>query len=273
MNIKNKLLFQLTKKIILRNQKFKDLHKGESCYLLGNARSLKYYDLSFFKNKISIGCNFLFLHKDFKKIGINYYYNGDPFFCYPYRKNIYSGNMEKNILGNLYTDKVRENSKVDFFINISDYPMLRGKNIFYLHHFGKKFTDFSDSSLDGIFNSNQNALSGMLGMAIFLGFKDITLVGFDHLLLPKASQHFYELGELDQVNTTSIISEKILNTSQKFLKLRVVTPNDNYKGHIIPHISYEELTGLETRFKENTEIIAHEDLVMLSQTNYQYNIF
>ena len=78
MNLKNKILYNLTEKIILKNKKFKGIHKGESCYLFGNAKSLKYYDLSLFNDRVSIGCNQLYLHKDFSEIKMNYYYDADP---------------------------------------------------------------------------------------------------------------------------------------------------------------------------------------------------
>jgi hypothetical protein len=268
MNLKNKLLYSATKKTLSVNKKLKGLHSGENCYLFGNARSLKYYDLSKFNDKVSIGCNFLFLHKDFEDIRVKYYFNGDPLFLYPYRRNIYTKKIEKNILGKIFAEKVKEYDDTNFFINISDYPNLRGDNIFYLHHFGEKFDDYCNCSLDGVFPASQSALSGMLGIAIYLGFTDVTLVGFDHLLAPKASQHFYEPGGLDQVTTSSVIGEEVLNSAQKFLKVRVVSPNDNYKGHIIPHILYEDLVGYKTKFRENNEIIRYKDLVRLKQSNY-----
>ena len=121
MNLKNRFLFNLTKKIILRNRKFKGLHSGESCYLFGNAKSLKYYDLSLFNDRVSIGCNFLFLHKDFGDIGMSYYYNADPFFFYPYWRNLYTGKIERHILGGLFEAKIRENSDVNFFINVFEW--------------------------------------------------------------------------------------------------------------------------------------------------------
>ena len=112
----------------------------------------------------------------------------------------------------------------------------------------------------------------MLGMAIYLGFKDITLVGFDHLLLPKASEHFYEYGLLDKVHTPAPLHAKLLTSAQEFLELRVVSPNDSYKGQVIPHIQYEELTGQKLRFKENNEILSSEDLLILQSCNYNYSI-
>jgi len=275
MNLKNRLLFTLTEKIILRNKRFKGIHNGESCYLFGNAKSLKYYDLSLFNDRVSIGCNNLYLHKDFSKIGVKYYYRGAPFTHYPFHSNPYSNNkLEKNTNGSYSYKKsfFHENKDTNFFIDVSDYFSLRGKNIFYTHHFGQQFSDFSNCSVDGVFNANQNALAGMIGLAIYLGFKDLTLIGCDHLLNPKASEHFFEYGRIDQKHTPSVINEQVLNSAQKFLKLRVVSPNDSYKGHIIPHVYYSELTGKEPEYKENYEIISDDNLNILRSMNYLYSI-
>ena len=37
--------------------KFKNLHKGEACYLFGDGPSVKYFDLKQFSDKISIPCS------------------------------------------------------------------------------------------------------------------------------------------------------------------------------------------------------------------------
>ena len=214
MNLKNRILFNLTEKILLRNKKFKGIHNGESCYLFGNAKSLKYYDLSLFNDRVSIGCNLLFFHKDFSKIRMSYYYNGDPFNFYPFLRDPYTRKIVRHVLGNLYKKKISENSDVNYFINVSDYPIMRGKNIFYAHHFGQQFSDYSNCSLDGVFSANQTALSGMLGLAIYLGFKDVTLVGCDHLLRPKATEHFFEYGRIDQ-DHSEVLQIEDANTKLK----------------------------------------------------------
>ena len=272
MNLKNRILFKLTEKILLRNKRFKGIHEGESCYLFGNAKSLKYYDLSLFNDRVSIGCNGLFFHKDFSKIGLSYYFNGDPFYMYPYWRNIYTARIERHILGDLFKKKISENKSINYFLNISDSPISRGENIFYAHHFGQQFNGYKNCRLDGAFSANQNALSGMIGLAIYMGFKDITLVGCDHLMKPKTSEHFYEYGRLDQDHSPSIINEKVIKSAQTFLKIRVLIPNDLYKGHIIPHIQYEELTGKAPHFKENYEIISDADFKILRQNNCGYSI-
>lgn len=40
----------------------KDIHKNEDIYVLGSASSMDYVGKDFFKNRITIGCNYLFKH-------------------------------------------------------------------------------------------------------------------------------------------------------------------------------------------------------------------
>ena len=54
MNIFNKILLNFFSRTLKKNTKFKDVHKGESCYIFGNGSSLKYYDLKLFNEKASI---------------------------------------------------------------------------------------------------------------------------------------------------------------------------------------------------------------------------
>ena len=272
MNLKNRILFNLTEKIILRNKKLKGIHNGESCYVFGNAKSLKNYDLSLFNDRISIACNGLHFHKDFSKIGVSYYYDGDPFNFYTFMRDPYTRKIVRNVLGDLNRKKIVENSDVNYIMDISDYPNVRGKNIFYTHHFGQQFSDYSNCSLEGVFSANQNALAGMIGIAIYLGFKDITLVGCDSLLRPTISLHFYEYGEMESKYYPTVGNEEVLIAAQEFIDLRVVSPSEEYRGDIIPHIHYTELTGRALNFKENNEIVSRNDLNVLSKCSYPYLI-
>ena len=56
--------------ILKRIQRFKDIHRGESCYLFGDGTSIKYFDLNKFTDKISIPCGFLLFHNDIYGLNI-----------------------------------------------------------------------------------------------------------------------------------------------------------------------------------------------------------
>ena len=49
-------------------------HKNESCYILGNGASIKYFDLKKFNDKISIGIGPFDYHVDFDSLNIKYFF-------------------------------------------------------------------------------------------------------------------------------------------------------------------------------------------------------
>lgn len=273
MNLKSKIFYLLTKKVLERNKKFEGLHKDESCYIFGNGPSLKHFDLKKFDDKISIGCGVLFSHRDFKKINVKYYYAGHPFFYYPYWINPRNNKLKPNTLGTLYKENLSCYNNLSHFVSLSNYFGIRGSNIYYLYHFKKPFKSYSDSRMDNTFTPMGSALAAMLGLALFMGFKDITLVGCDHTFLPQGAGHFYEFGKFPDAFGEKPFHENFLLDAARHANVRTVTPYEGYRGHILPYISYKELTGNEPAYKENYEILSKSDLLALSRSGLLYEIF
>lgn len=273
MNVKNRILAVLAKKIIERNSKFKNIHKGESCYLFGNGASIKYFNLQHFNNKIAIACNSLFLHRDFCKVNVKYYFEGQPFGYYPYWKNPYGNKIQKNPTGIFYQGDKLLNDGISFFCNLSNYFGINGDDVYYGYRFGKLFDNFSNCKLDGSFTSMFSGLGGMLGLAIFMGFEDITLVGCDYSFFPQSIGHFYEYGRFPDTHNKNPVNKNILLNAMKYANICTVTPCEGYRGHITPHISYKELTGDEPKYRENNEILSNSDLLTLNRSGLPYKIF
>lgn len=271
--IKNSILQFISGGVRNRNKKFVGRHNGESCYIFGNGVSLKYFDLSNFSDRVGISCNNLFFHKDFNELNVKYYFAGHPFFYYPYWTNPYTRKRVKNRLGPLYRKKMQIHPNVNYFVSLSNYFGLTGENIYYLHHFDKEFRNYSTCSLSGEFSAMSGALPAMLGMAIYMGFTDITLVGCDYSFYPQAIGHFFEAGTFGDSLRDEPTSKAFLSNAKRHATLRTVTPNDSYSGHILPHISYMELTGSEPIYRENTTILTKPDLLSLNQSGMDYKIF
>jgi hypothetical protein len=272
MNFKNRVLFGLSKRIIKRNCRFKKIHKGESCYIFGNGASIKYFNLKNFNDKPSIACGALFLHKSFHELDVRYYFEGHPFYYYPYWVNPYSRRLQKNPMGSFFRKKKQSHDNIVLFCNLSNYFGIHGDNVYYAHHFDKVFKGFSKSKLDGSFTTLSSSLSGMLGLAIYMGFEDITLVGCDYSLSPQLQGHFYEFGKFPDTSNDDPHKELLLD-AMKHANIRVVTPNKNYVGNLIPHIHYKELTGDKSIYKENYEILSDSDLLNLNSFNMPYEIY
>lgn len=273
MKFKSKIFHLFAKKVLERNKKFKDIHEGKSCYIFGNGASIKHFDLKKFDDKIGIGCAALFLHRDFKEINVKYYYEGHPFFYYPYWINPYSKKLKRNALGILYKEKCYSYKNIIYFVNLSNYCGIRGDNVYYLHHFSKPFKSYSDSRMDDKFTPTASGLAGMLGLALFMGFKDITLVGCDYTFFPQGQGHFFDFGKFADSFDEEPFNKDFLLDAERHVNIRVVTPHEGYRGHILQCISYKELTGDEPIYKENYEILSKSDLLALSSTGMAYKIF
>jgi len=273
MNIKNKVLFELTKKSLGYNKKFSGIHHGEGCYIFGNGASLKYFDLKNFDDQIAISCGSLFLHRDFNKINVKYYYEGHPFFYYPYWKNPYKGNIEINDYGAFHKSKVYSSENIEFFCSLSNFFGIRGKNIHYVHHFDKPFDGYLNSRLDKCFTSMASGLSGMLGLALYLGFTEITFVGYDYGFFPQSQGHFYEYGKFSDTRNPVPNNESRIVSAIETANLRVITPNENYQGHIVPSVSYKDYTGEDPYYRENYELCEDADLVAMDNCKMNYKIF
>ncbi len=272
-NLTNSILFGITKKILDKNKKFQNIHHGESCYIFGNGSSLKYFDLSQFSDRVSIGCGLLFLHKDFKKLSMPYYYSGHPFFYYPFWTNPYSQALEKNILGSMYKSSVFQFKDIEYFVSLTNYLGLSGENINYVYHFDEGFTGKKGIDLSAKFTFMEGALSAMLGIACYMGFKDIVLVGCDYTSTPKMHGHFYEHGKRPIKHNESIYCEEPLIAINEFVNIRTVTVNDEFSGDLVSEISYKALTNQEPNYNENNEIVELSKLLELKKCNMDYRIF
>ena len=271
--VKNTVLRLVSSRAIKKNRKFYRLHDGESCYIFGNGASLKYFDFRVFKDKPVICCGALFFHKDFSELNVKYYYGGGTYFYYPYWRHERKGSIEKNPLGVAYAKRNIHHKSILHFTSLSNFFGYSAENFYYLHHFDNSFNGFDNCKMDGVFSAMAGGLSGMLGIAIYMGFKDITLVGCDYTMHPQMQGHFYDFGVYADTSNELPHAELFLTEAMKHARLRCVTPNASYRGHIINSITYEELTGDLPRFRENDEIILHKDLVTLDSCNLNYKIF
>lgn len=272
MNFINKTLLNIFSKTLEKNKQFKDIHKGESCYIFGNGSSLKHYDLKLFNDRVSIGCGVLFSHNDIKEIDLKYYYVSHPLFFYNFWKNPYSIKYEKNKTGSFYKRKMKSHPDVQYFTSLSNYLGIQGENINYVYHFGRANSLSIGNQMDSVFTMMTGSLLGMIGMALYMGFEHITLVGCDYTSSPQKVGHFYEFGEGADLESDDIFNEAILNSLSEFVNINSITIDNKYKGRVIPSVSYSDFTNSIPIYKENSEVVSEEDLLELDSLNLNYKI-
>ena len=274
MKLIHEILGNVFSKKLKKNKKFYNLHKGQSCYLFGNGKSLQYYDLKSFNDKPSIGCNALFAHKDINDIALKYYYIGHPLFFYKFWRNPYSKSYEKNKVGAFYKNKIKNNPDIQYFIPLNNCFGIQGENINYVHHFGKKVNWLSiDYEMDKIFTMMTGALAGMLGMALYMGFSDITLVGCDYTLSPNINGHFFTSHPLNRSIQHSVFASETLDFVKAKVTIRTIVPNKTFRGQSLTSITYKEFTNKDPVFVENFKLLSKVDLKDLNLMNMPYKIY
>lgn len=144
---------------------FKDIHKGERCFVVGNGPSLNQIDMSLLKNEITFGSNRAFL--GFEKWGFAYNY----------------WMVQDRILAEQNADEFCEKLPDDI-VKFIPYTILkyfdRNKltNTIPVHMDYTKQCSFSNDP-SGL-HEGFTVTVGLLQIAAIMGFKKIYLVGVDH---------------------------------------------------------------------------------------------
>ena len=268
--MKNQIKFA-AKPILSRIKRFKNIHKGESCYLFGDGISIKYFDLNNFADKISIPCGFLLFHNDFQALNTPYAQLIETYYFYPFiRLNINTSAPKKISLNKIqkqYRNEIKKRSDMEFFINLSNFPVFLNNNITYV------YKDIPDDSLkDGFiankFNCYEGSQRAQILLAIYMGFDEVHLVGHDYTFSPAKSHHWYEKGH-GVIVPIGDYNNDFLNYAKNFIKITTVTV-DNESSNL-DYIKYEDLFGVKAIYHENTEILKPKYLdILATQT---YNIY
>lgn len=168
---KIKFLFSKDKEIASKNIKFKNIHKGDSCYILGTGPSLKDLDLKFLENEIVFGLNYLYRSKNIKGIKPKYYCLYDEIF--------HSTRIEDTMkILRLYPDST-------FFVRTKAYNnfqrnSIKNENIYYQPCNVFQYGDFISVDMTKSMTAPYNVVLGCIQTAIYMGFKNIYLLGCDY---------------------------------------------------------------------------------------------
>lgn len=150
--------------------KYKDIHKGKRCFIIGTGPSLTLEDVNSLKGEITFGVNTLFKLYDKTDWRADYYCIVDP--------NTY-GNLEQELkekqlkqifypANRIKTDYLTGPS---FILNHSDIYRMCFPDIF-------KFTKFSDDIEKKVYDG-ASVVYATLQIAVYMGFREIYLLGVD----------------------------------------------------------------------------------------------
>jgi len=156
-------------------EKYKNIHEGERCFIVGNGPSLNFKDLDMIANETTFGFNMVYLLFNKTKWRPTYYMVAD--------QNVY---LEMD-------DKINQLSIDNKFVgeNCKKYGKLIDDAIYFytvVSSKQSKMPKFSDSPIKYL-HDGQTVAYFAIQMAVFMGFKNIYLIGFDFTYSKQINEH------------------------------------------------------------------------------------
>jgi hypothetical protein len=248
---------------------FKDRHRGESCYIIGDGPSIKYFDYLKLKDYVVICCGMQAFHKDFTRLNVKYYALIEPYLFYPdwlIRSKRLQYLKEHRVITNEFRGIIKRRKDLTFFLNLSNLFAIKEPNIGFVHRTllgnQEKFIYLLNNKIDpfgGTFHAT-------LSLALLMGFKRVYLLGFDAFTIEQSPFRWYE----KDFSTTNLPN---VQTNHDFLDLyqqEIEIFNISNKGTIcnVQHEDYTVHTKQPLEYKSNTELI-NPDKIELIKKRYE----
>ncbi len=190
---------------IEENIKYKDIHKNQRLFVLCNGPSVKKMKLEKLQNEISIAVSNFYLHPEYDVISPTYY-------CTP--QFTYTDVFTKEVAKNWLTEICNKTGNVQYFFNTTEKKLIEENNIFenkkvnYVH-FGKYLDGYDEVDLTKAILPVQSVPIMCLQIGLYMGFKEIYLIGTEHdyLLPDKTYDYFYERKDSLVGKTDSYVKE------------------------------------------------------------------
>ena len=249
--------------------KYKDIHKGETCYIFGDGPSIKWFDMSKFNDHIGISCGVIPFHNDFDKLNVKYHMLVEPWFYCPTWMQPHQYLKDYKPLSYAHAEIMKKYKNIEFFINLSNFPWKTGGNINYVHRtlIGRtsKLMDIKETQ-DPFSGSFQATLS----LAYLMGFSKVYLVGFDAWTIqPSRTKRWYELGKGEYFTATNFAFD-FLGIIKNQIDIHTISLDG--KSCNVKNINFEQYANKKSDFKENHQLLSKEYLNILD-TFPEYEIY
>ena len=265
--LKSKIGLKVRKILEFKNFKLENRHLGEQCYIFGDGHSIKYYDMSNFSDKIGIACNHFPFHKDFKKANVKYSVLIEPYYFMPFFDRIFKKRKVQSIfsfnpISFNYRKLIKSNRSIVFFVNLSNWLFLSGKNVHFLYRNILSKKKKYNNEICKKFDCDKGVLRRAISLAVHLGFKEIYLVGCDYLFSPMLYGHWYEKGGPHEDFIDENYIQNFIDEVKKLgINFKIVAPyktDSNIKVE-----TYLDLFNKDVVYRENTELLTKQTIKFL----------
>ena len=184
------------KKRIAKNKALKNSHNGERCFIVLNGPSVKNYDLELIKNEYTICTNYFFRSEIVDVVRPNFYCWSDGNIFDAKNKDVFDEMMNKCNYSTFFFGSRALN--LDFLQNKD--------NVYFTYNKLRCRSGHVSSKLDGISTNFGTVAIYAINVAIYLGFKDIYILGYD--FPPGTFVHFENLGKTVAEENTEFSQSK-----------------------------------------------------------------
>lgn len=198
--------------ILERNRRFKGIHKNERLFILCSGPSIQKMDLTVLKSEITMAVHSFYLHKDISVIQPTYYCNAQ----WEYNEKIteevieaYLRDLKKHVGKSQYFFSVKEKRIIDRI------QMFAPEEVHY-YCYGKDSSLYEEVDLcQGIMPVHSVPVI-CIQLAIYMGFKEIYLLGTEHDFLTKKKYAYFYDRKQSVTGDTDITTDVDSNLVMKF---------------------------------------------------------
>lgn len=237
------------------------INDSDSCYLFGDGPSLKYFCLKEFAAYPAMLSGQLYMHKNFSYLNTQSIINIEPwYFCPRIFQSQYLLDHREIML---YQKKfIKENQNINFFLNLTNYFSIHGKNVTFLHRLLIS-DDWFFNRISSMLDPFGGSFTAQIILAYLLGYKKVYLIGFDSWVLNKSSSNrWYEFG-LGDIYPNRDYAEKFLKEMSEELDMVVISVNKN-EHPVLRTETYESHTDKKPSYKENFDLLSSNALELLN---------
>lgn len=189
------------KNLITANSSLKNIHSHKPFVLLGNGCSLLEIDILKIYGCIKFGCNEIFQHKKFNEFDLDYYTVGEPYYG-----SIFGRKYVEDVV-RLYSDindAFHEKRTQHFYhATLKSFFTKRklfqkSQNYYYIGANLMADTKTQSHELNRPISLADGGLFLMIAASIYMGAKEIYLLGCGYTYLPVQELHFYDSPSIEQ---------------------------------------------------------------------------
>ena len=235
----------ISKDILAKNNYLKNIHQGKRCFVFCTGQSVNNVDFSILYNEHTFGGNYIFKHNEFHKLNLKHYVFSGPLSHIKELglKSIYANpsiyaedfifpwlQPQKHTLGFssipdvLFQEiDVALSNDALLFLNSDTNRFLERNNIFqnnsvyFLKTLGK-ISSYNEQRIDLSKRITGNGVfSAIICIALYMGFKELYIIGNDYTFEPAQQFHFYD---------SPVFSKRLLKETAEDLINRIAIARD-----------------------------------------------